>query len=871
MHTKNSIVLFLCLFFSISLLFVSCTTVDRTDAFKIEESSGNLYITKGIRKIAVLHLDNGSLKDDVSEYITLMNDEGFDAALPNIKVIKEGKTFDKWKETSISSLYDKEYKVEWEKNSYPISYDKDGIVYVNRLDAANTVIKEKKVKPENPVSYTSDDETFTLLPAERYGYDFIGWIEKGEDADKAREYTIKKGSKGAKSLVAVWTPKQFSIDYDLDGGSFENVPISSFTFGSDSISIENPVREFYDFVGWIDSEKSDPVMNYYVDMTNEGNVSLKAIWKPVEYNISYDFDGGILAGSKNPDTYNVETEDFTLKIPAKKGYSFGGWAVEFADGTYGPEYILNLSNDGHEMILEVYSDHAIFKYPEIVSASDIEDLLYDFAFTYGSSVSAYNAEISDGVCMIDYPEGQETYIIEYFKNSNLVMDTITIPSGSWGDRSYKATWNAVSYSLSYDKKGIIKREKAPSNPDYYTIYDEFTLINPEREGYKFIGWINEGDDASAAVKDYTISKGLTGDKYMIPVWEEDSFSITYETNGADMNEDWPSSFTYEEGYLQISDPIKEGYIFAGWLDGSSETPEKNYIISSFDASDLHLEAVWRPEVYSISYDLNGGNLPDYEENPLSYTIEDDDFGLCSPARKGYEFEGWREKGKKDVYDVNYCVNTDDARNLELEAIWKPIEYTISYDVDGGYYKYEIENPSSYNIETEDTLIANPYKDGYKFRGWIVAGDRSETLYPNYRIKKGSSGNLKLFAVYDIEKYPVGKITEMQIAAPEAGKNGIPRPDWVISAPDDYMGIHFEKAYANEGDFNSSYAAAVKKAQIQIANYYGSYISYTDKVVNDTVYIAKSIETKKNLYGTSVIEYWEDSSEGIWVLLAAMED
>ena len=86
-----------------------------------------------------------------------------------------------------------------------------------------------------------------------------------------------------------------------------------------------------------------------------------------------------------------------------------------------------------------------------------------------------------------------------------------------------------------------------------------------------------------------------------------------------------------------------------------------------------------------------------------------------------------------------------------------------------------------------------------------------------------------------------------------------------------MGIHFEKAYANEGDFISSYDAAIKKAQIQIAVFYGSSVSFTEKSVNDTAYISKSIETKKNLYGTSVIEYWEDSSGGVWVLLAAMED
>ena len=848
-------------------MVTSSMPVPPTDSFSMVEAYGDLYLRDGAEIVAVFHLSGGKPKYDISVYEEMFKKEDFESVLPKIEVVKDGETYNQWKKVdSAASSYD-EYRI---TRIFPISYDEEGLLYTNESAPSTT---ENIEKPSNPLFYTSEDETFTLLPAERDGYDFKGWIDEGESADKAREYTIEKGTKGAKSLVAVWAPNTFSIEYDLDGGNLENEPVSSFILGSDPISIEVPVKEFYEFVGWIDSENADPVMNYTIDTATEENVSLKAIWKPVEFNISYDFDGGVLVGSKNPDSYNIETEGFTLKTPKKEGYSFSGWAVEFTDGTYGPEYVLNLSNDGQEMILEVYQDHAIFRYPEIVSASDVEDLFYDFAFAYGDSVIGFTADISDGISRIDYPEGQETYIIEYFKNSDLVMDEIAIPSGSWGDRSYKATWDAVSYSLSYDKKGIIKREEVPSNPEDYTINDEVALVTPEREGYKFIGWINEGDDISAAVTDYIVPKGSTGDKYMVPVWEKETFDITYDTDGAAMKEDWPSSFAYKDGYVYITDPCKDGYDFEGWLDGSSEYPEKDYIVSTYNASDLHLEAVWTPISYYISYSLNGGNLPDYEENPLSYTIEDEEFNLVSPVMKGYEFEGWREKGKKDSPDVNYCVNTADARDLELEAIWKPIEYTISYDVDGGYYKYEIENPSSYNIETEDILIANPYKDGYSFRGWIVAGDRSETLYQRYWINKGSTGNIKLFAIYDVDKYPIGKITEMQMAVPEIGKNDIPRPDWVISAPDEYdcIGIHFERAYANEGDFNSSYDAAVKKAQIQIANYYGSSISYTDKAVNDTVYVAKSIETKKELYGTSVIEYWEDSAGGVWVLLSAMED
>ena len=51
---------------------------------------------------------------------------------------------------------------------------------------------------------------------------------------------------------------------------------------------------------------------------------------PTEYTITYDLAGGTAEG--NPDTYTIETVDFTLKNPTKSGYTFTGWSGTGLDG-----------------------------------------------------------------------------------------------------------------------------------------------------------------------------------------------------------------------------------------------------------------------------------------------------------------------------------------------------------------------------------------------------------------------------------------------------------------------------------------------------------------------------------------------------------
>ncbi len=825
-------------------------------------------------------LDNGKFESEVPKEYYVGTDS---FTIPN--PVKDNYTFVGWyindDDTIVKGPYNIStqnaenllFKAIWTADVYSLQYDVEGVIFEEKIAEK---IKEDDSTPKalNPSEYTVEDDIF-LQQEHKAGYEFIGWILDGDTPENYNaEYHIEKGSFGDKDFVSVWKPLNFSIEYDLDGGKLEEKP-DTFTYGADPFSIKIPTKDFYEFVGWIVNDEGTPIKELIIDTSYSSNLKLKAIWKPIDFNISYNLNGGDYDNNEyNPASYNTESESFILKSPNRKGYDFTGWSIEFVKGSYGPEYVLNLSNAGYTFIIEVWNDHANVIYPEFIDQKIIEEILNDFSSIYKEQVKKITVKKSTGLLIFEYPEGYGSYFIDYFASVKNTMDSVVVSNGSFGDRSYKAEWDLKNYSITYDIDGIIYKvddaDNEAVNPISYTINDEFTLINPKRDGYVFKGWILDGESPLEAKEIFQVKKETTGDKHFIAVWEEKEYTINYDLDGGKLPENIvnPSSYTISDHSFILSNPIKDGYKFVGWKKTeSNEYPKFLYKINTNICENLSLVAIWRLAEYAITYDLNGGNNND--KNPSSYNIKDTNIKIFNPERTGYKFVGWIEKDSSNTPITDYVINTQTMSSIHLVAVWEPIEYKITYSDDGCFYKYDNVNPTIYTIESEDILIANPYKEGYTFKGWVVAGDKTETIHNKYLIKKGSFGDIKLFAEFEAVRYPIGSITKMQLNVVELGKNDIPRPDWVISLLLDFQdGIHFEKAYANEGDFYSSYDAAVKKAQLQVTNYHGYEVSVVDKNINDTPYVSLSLESKSDIHGTCVVEYWEDATGGVWVLVAS---
>ena len=123
----------------------------------------------------------------------------------------------------------------------------------------------------------------------------------------------------------------------------------------------------------------------------------------------------------------------------------------------------------------------------------------------------------------------------------------------------------------------------------------------------------------------------------------------------------------------------EGYeLTALTVDGRTVQPEGDtYVIQSL-MNDISVAATYAPITYQIAYNLAGG----VADNPLTYNIETETFTLANPTREHYVFAGWTGTGL-DKPAETVTIEKGSIGNREYTATWTPLDYAITYELDGG--------------------------------------------------------------------------------------------------------------------------------------------------------------------------------------------
>ncbi|NLV84668.1 MAG: InlB B-repeat-containing protein, partial [Spirochaetales bacterium] len=200
-----------------------------------------------------------------------------------------------WDIASDTTLY-----AAWELIDYTITYN-------NLNDGTN--------HSSNPATYTIENPTFSLEAPNRTGYDFSGWYATEEYTGDAITQ-ILTGSHGNETFWAKWTPIVYDITYHLNDGTIDPPNPATYTIETATFEFNDPMRDYYDFVGWYANAEltGDPVGG--LDKGSFGNVELWAKWTPTVYTITYHLDGGVNAG-ENPATYTIESTKITFADPTK--------------------------------------------------------------------------------------------------------------------------------------------------------------------------------------------------------------------------------------------------------------------------------------------------------------------------------------------------------------------------------------------------------------------------------------------------------------------------------------------------------------------------------------------------------------------------
>ena len=279
--------------------------------------------------------------------------------------------------------------------------------------------------------------------------------------------------------------------------------------------------------------------------------------------------------------------------------------------------------------------------------------------------------------------------------------------------------------------------------DSYYRGTQVTLkVNPAA-GYEFTAW---SDGVTDNPRTITMNSDLTLSVLFAPV----TYSITYGLGGGEMaaGDSNPETYTVESDAITLKNPVRTGYTFQGWSGTDITDGTMEVIIAKGSTGNRNYTAQWKLNVYTISYDLDGGSVA--TPNPEEFTVNTETFTLVNPIREGYTFAGWEGTGITSANAI-VTIAKGSTGDRSYKATWMAGEaYTITYDLAGGALPEGTSNPAAYNVETPTFDLVEPVLEGYTFIGWTDAG--SETILESVTITKGSTGNHSYTAHWMVNQY-----------------------------------------------------------------------------------------------------------------------
>ncbi len=202
------------------------------------------------------------------------------------------------------------------------------------------------------------------------------------------------------------------------------------------------------------------------------------------------------------------------------------------------------------------------------------------------------------------------------------------------------------------------------------------------------------------------------------------------------------------GKLNKNAYILPGYLFLGWsttkyTTSQNSLPSGCYTdeqvitsnITQYPNTEVTLYAVWQ-ELFAVIYHKNNGQTdnipPDFES--IDSNIYDS-ITLKNPTdfngftNSGYYFDGWQEgNGTYRGKPGESIATQPNGTQLDLYAIWKPIEYTIYFDKNNASASGTVNNIGGYG---GSAIASLPYgyhmQDGF-FKGWSWNATGSGTFY-----------------------------------------------------------------------------------------------------------------------------------------------
>ena len=300
-------------------------------------------------------------------------------------------------------------------------------------------------------------------------------------------------------------------------------------------------------------------------------------------------------------------------------------------------------------------------------------------------------------------EGEHTIVWKYVKD--VWGDDSVYPgrNGAWiGD----VVWTSTStISLQFNACG---GEVDETERTMWLVNPVAALPVPTWAHHDFAGWWTAGGVQVEA------GARLYEDTALYAHWTLSRYAVSFDPNGGEVEAE-DRQIEYGAAIGELPAPTWEGREFLGWFtlaDGGDAVSAETEVLDA-----VALFAHWRKLAFAVSFNPNGGTA---SENERTVEFGDEIGALPEASWVGREFLGWFVCET----DVQATANTVVTADISLEARWRKIKYTVSFDPCGGSVDSE-----DFSIEYEDTVgeLPVPTWEGREFLGWFTAAEGGEQV------------------------------------------------------------------------------------------------------------------------------------------------
>ena len=579
--------------------------------------------------------------------------------------------------TTYSTRAAKTFYAIWTANSYTVTF------YANYTGATGTMATQTRnaATALTANAFSVSNRTFRYWNTQANG--------SGTQYTDGQSYTFVANT----NLYAQWgvTVNYSSLGADTGTASRTTDLVDTSTLTLPTVGTMS--KAGYTFGGW-----SNGVTTYTTNYTPSANITLNPVWTPNTYTISFNKNGPATGTVPGNQSWIESTTALTLSgntgSLARDGYTFGGWATSAS----APQTAITIfSTTSTTLTQTLYAIWTPISY----------SITYNLNGGDSTLPTQSNLNIGQTFTTADKPT-RSGYLFAGWSNGATIYSARATYTISTSNVVLTAQWIAL-YTLHYILNGSGDTPAADTTTVGGTVLQ--LADTPTLTGYTFAGWLDNNNIVHRAQSNFTIIQ----DSNLIAQWTAITYSITYNTAGASSSTPTQSSLSINQRFNTADTPIRAGYRFTGWSDGTNTYGERaSYTVGT---SNISFTAQWSAISYSVTYDLGGGYLatpPTQSNVNIGNTFNL--YNGTDPAWLAHTFTGWSDGTR--TYAKN-AVYTAGSSNIVLAAQYTLNGYTrITYAFGtGGSGTLPTQNAllegSNFIVASSSTLT----NSGYSFAGW----------------------------------------------------------------------------------------------------------------------------------------------------------